>query len=588
MNSRTTFFLIVLVALVGGFVVWDHYKGTPTQKAESKRRRILDLDPNDITGIDLVRSNQTIVLAKSGEHWELKQPLAAPADDSAVSSILNELEFAERVRTLGERELQGVSLVDFGLDPPVARVTLHGKRRPVGLLVGRETPTKDALYVQVEGRKEVSVARKSIQERLIPTVDSLRSRTAIDFDPAATTRLEIKTGAHAIELSRAPVSTNTISRWMLTRPLVARADQNKVSELLADLSGLRIQDFIGEDPKDVHTYSLDEPEREVSVFAGDMGKTLLIGKSPTNDPSKVYAKLKSANSIVTVSADVDRKFAAQINDLRDPRVLVFDASLVRSFEILRGADKIAATSTDTDWKLTAPVAVAGDGGAIQQFLRNLADLRATQFVADVATDPDRYGLATPSTTVTLMGEGTNILAQLLVGGFDASNGVQFAKRTDEPFVYGVQPNALEAIPVSYGALRARQVFDLKPSQVTSLVAGGVTVARDSQGSWKLVEPPQGVLDADGLQHLLDALCQLRAEQFGRPRIEADAALGVTIKLSTSDAAHWISVAKDAQAASDTCELTFTIPAPVAQTLTKEIVATPATTTAPAMPASAAP
>jgi len=43
--------LVVLVALVGGFVVWDHYKGTPTQKAESKRRRILDLDPNDITGI---------------------------------------------------------------------------------------------------------------------------------------------------------------------------------------------------------------------------------------------------------------------------------------------------------------------------------------------------------------------------------------------------------------------------------------------------------------------------------------------------------------------------------------------------------
>src|SRR5258706_12121344 len=127
MNSRTTLFLIVLLALFGGFVLWDHYKGTTTERHQAKSKRIVDFDPKEVTGIDLVRSNQTIILERSSDNWDLKQPLAARADASAVNSILDELEFAERARTLTEKELQGVSLADFGLDAPVIRVTLHSK-----------------------------------------------------------------------------------------------------------------------------------------------------------------------------------------------------------------------------------------------------------------------------------------------------------------------------------------------------------------------------------------------------------------------------------------------------------------------------
>src|SRR6266446_4746920 len=118
MNSRTTLFLIVLVALVGGFALWDHYKGATTERQLSKSKRIVDFDPKDVMGIDIVRSNQTIILEKSGDNWDLKQPLTARADASAVNSILDELEFAERTRTLAEKELQAVSLADFGLEAP--------------------------------------------------------------------------------------------------------------------------------------------------------------------------------------------------------------------------------------------------------------------------------------------------------------------------------------------------------------------------------------------------------------------------------------------------------------------------------------
>src|SRR5206468_8666984 len=123
----------------------------------------------------------------------------------------------------------------------------------------------------------------------------------------------------------------------------------------------------------------------------------------------------------------------------------------------------------------------------------------------------------------------------------------------------------------YGALRTRQVFDLKPDQVTKLVAGNVTVERDSSSKWKLVAPAQGVLDNDGLQHLLDAFCQLRAEEFARPRTDADAGLGTTIQVTASNTTHWLALATNGPAAADACELTFKLAEPVVQTLTKPIV-----------------
>ena len=149
MKSRSTLILLALVVVVGGLVVLDHYKGTPTEDEQAKGRRLLRIEVADITRMELVGTNQTIVLEKSGDRWSITQPLAVRADDATISSILYELEFAERERTLTEKELGGVNLAEFGLAPPRLQAKLHGKNTDVTLLVGDDTPSKDALYVQV-------------------------------------------------------------------------------------------------------------------------------------------------------------------------------------------------------------------------------------------------------------------------------------------------------------------------------------------------------------------------------------------------------------------------------------------------------
>jgi hypothetical protein len=594
MKSRTTLVLVFVALVIGGLVALDYFRGTSTEDAQTKSQRVLDFQSKDITGVKIELTNQVYALEKDGDQWRIKQPLNVRANYSTVSSILDELEFAERSRAMSAKELRGTKLADFGLQNPRVRLTLQGKRGPMVLLVGSETPTKDAVYVQLPGSKSVLVAPQSIYERLNRTLDDLRDRTVIDFLPASATRIEIKSADRVIELAKSESSTNTEPRWVLTHPLAARADQRNVTELLADLSSLRASDFVSEDPRDVHTYQLDEPEREVTVRMGDVGKTVLLGRALTNDAGKVYAKLKGADSIYTVPSSAVRKFAVQANDLRDTQVLVFPEDDVRGIEVLHGTDKVSLVRTDSTWKINSPVVVAAEPAAAQQLLGHLHSLGARQFAADVATDLDKYGLAAPMTTVSLRGEGTNTLAQLLVGALDASNAVRFVKRADEPFVYGVDTDIVSWLPANYLALRSHRLADVKADEIIRLVIekkmGKVAFERGADKKWKLVEPAQGVLDNDALQHALDELAALRAENFVREGRDNLAEYGLdepeaTFTATAGDKTYSLALGKlqgpeRKYALWGDPALVFTISSSAANTLTRDVVTPPSPAIAP--------
>jgi hypothetical protein len=599
MKSRTTLILVLVTIVVGGLVVLDYYKGTTTEQAETKRKRILDIEARDLTHLEIVRTNQTIVLDKAGDRWDIKQPLAVRASAGAVNSVLDELEFAERTRGLSEKDVASAKLADFGFEPPRLRLTVQGKKQPVTLLVGGETPTKDALYVRVEGRKGIEVADKSIYDRLNKNLDDLRDRVVMDFVPAAATRVEIKSADRVIELTKS-AATNVEPRWVISRPLAARADQNKVSELLSALTNLRVMDFVSDDPKDVHTYQLEEPVHEVTVWTGDIGRTLLLGHSPTNDTAKVYAKLRSADSVFTVPTAGTEKFALQVNDLRDLHVLAFREADVHDIELLRGTNKIHLAHGDQGWTLTAPVVIPAEDALVHQMLSQLGDLAVKQFTADVATDLDKYGLAVPTATVTLQDAATNVLVQLLVGATDDTHLLRYVKCADEPFVYGVTSNIVEWLPASPLALRTRRLSELKPEQITQLTlqraSGEVKLNRASDGKWRLIEPAQGVLDNDGLARLLDAFCQLHAHDLLRESADKPAEFGLdapelTITALAGDKNYTLTLGKVTgdglrYASWSDPALLVTLPAGNLTPLTKDIVTAP--TAAPAPPTNAPP
>ena len=534
MKSRTTIFLLVFAIAAGGFVFWDYKKGTPTDEAREKGKRLLDLKAADVTRVELVRSNQTILVEKTGDRWEIRQPIAVAADASAVGSLVDQFEFAERDRVFAAKEVTPAMLDDFGLAAGKARLrlTLRDKKGDRAILFGSETPTKEAVYAQVQGQNTVFVVGKNLFDTGNASLDSIRSRTVLDFVPSAATRLELKQADKLLELDRTVAKTNAEPRWVVAKPFPCRADQQKVADLLNELSALRVQDFTSEDPKELHACQLDEPLRELTVWLGDKTQTLLLGRSPTNDATKIYVKRKDANSIFTLTADSVKKFAPQVNDIRDAHLLVFREPDVRGIDIVRGAETISLTRTGTAWKANAPNAVPFDAedSLATELLTKLAQLSAKQFVTDVTADLAPYGLDKPAATVTLRAAGANILGQIHIGSLNVSNAVRYAKRADEPFVYGVDHAILGSLPGSAIACRNRRIGDWKEDQITKFTieknTDRLVLELGSDKKWKLIEPKEGVLNFDRFQQTLDLFSYLRADSFEREGFDNLAVYGL--------------------------------------------------------------
>ncbi len=528
MKSRTTWILLALALIVSGIVYWDSRTGTTTADALLMRKRLVNLKADDVTRVELVRSNETVIIAKEADRWLLKKPLSYRASGTTVSSIINEISLAEVDRVLAGKDLEEANMAEFGLAEPRIRVKLAAPKGTVDLAIGSETPTKEAVYVQVAGEKRVAITHKSLVDRLTTRLGDLREHDVLDTAAVGITRLEIRNADRVLELTKSVPAGATEPRWSIAKPQALRADQRKVGDLVSDLSYLRVAEFVGDDVKDLHPFQLDEPIREVTVFTGDKSKTLQFGKSPTNDAAKVYARLKGTDTVFTISADAAQKLAVQPNDLRDGRILSFDKSAVTGLslppmELVADSNKV--------WSLTAPKSMPVDQERVNNLLLKLHELSATQFVADVATDLAKYGLAAPASTLTLRGEGTNVLAQLLISPREPAQLIRYVKRADEPFVYGVANSALEWLPADALALRVRQVAGLKPSEITQVTReqGGkvATVAKDAEGKWSLVQPAEGVLDMDNLTQLLESMSHLEAREFVR---EGDSIQNPEIKI----------------------------------------------------------
>ncbi len=579
MKTRTTWILAVIALVVAGVVALDYKKGTTTEKRRERSRRLVELDSASVTRLELVQSNVTMVAEKSGDRWQLKQPLEYRADAGTIHSILDGIEFAEKIRTLTAADLAGMDLAELGLAPPRIQLTLTARDKPVTLRVGGETPTKNSVYVQVAGREEVCVVESYLVERLQRTVADFRDRVVLDFDPALASRLELKSADRVVELARQAAGDGP-ALWSFVRPLAARADQTRVSDLLSGLAALRVQEFVSDDPKDIHTYRLGEPAREITVSrTGTEGVlTLLVSAPLTNQPHLVHAKLKNGDAIFTLEAAAVQKSDVAVADLRDRQVLAARAEEVQAIEIQRGADRLTLVRSNEEWRITGPVTEPAAGERVEGLLTNLRGLRVEQFAADVATDLEKFGLAVPATIVKLQGAGTNVVGQLLISAPEPGAAVCHVKREGEPFIYGVATNIWGWLPADHWAVRSRRVANFGEAPITKLEVqrptGRVVVNRAADGSWRLGEPAQGVLNVDDVQVVVDVLARLDAAEFHATASAALAQPTHTFVMTAGDKTCTLTLAGQ-EAAWTEPPLYFTLPAETVQTLTKELVSAPA-------------
>ena len=302
------------------------------------------------------------------------------------------------------------------------------------MLVGNKTPPGDQVFLRVVGVDGAFVADADWLQFIPPSANDWRDTALVDANNGGLDWIVLTNGTKAIELRRD--ATNHF--WRMIRPFPARADTERITDALQRLQTARVTQFVTDDPKaDLAAFGLQPADLDLWLGRGtNFVSAIHVGKSPTNDPTQVFAKREGWNAIMTTAKEPLSPWRGSVNDFRDSHLLELTAP-VAEIEV-HGPDNFTLQRQGSnDWQIVGEKFPA-DAENAQLFIKSLAGLRVAEFVKDVVTAPDlpAYGLATPTRQITLRsaaGDTNSVIVQLSFG--TNQNNEVFVRRADEDFVY---------------------------------------------------------------------------------------------------------------------------------------------------------
>ena len=523
MNPRKTWLLAGLAVGIFLYIVLYEWRADRQHARESGGRLFSDFSAAAVTSVEVVfRTNQLLRVERTNDDWRLVLPFEYPAHATRIEHLLAVFGLLDRQTHISAQELaaQNQPLATFGLDPPRATLVAQTAVSRLELKVGGITPVGSQVYVQVVGSDGIFFTDASLLDRLPESVDDWRDPTFLPLKNLNFTRLEVRAGSGGFEVQIDP----STQLWRLTNPLVARADNRKLAALIHQLNGWQVSRFIPNNPKpDLEALGLQAPEL-VLAFGQGSNDVLVVrfGKSPTNDPTCVFAQRPPLMNVVQVPRAPLDQLRMPLGELRESHLISAPLVDVGIIEV-EGREKfVLQRQNDGSWRVTAPVNFPADPDLVREFLSRLSALPIVKFEKDVVTDFSSYGLVPPTRrytlktglTNTVSGPTNRLIAQLDFGTNQSAR--IFARLSNEDSVYATKLESFMDLPDRAFQLHERRLWTFESTNVSEVVItlqGQVhKLVRNKLGHWALA-------GGGALNNALDAALEEALHRFGELRSE---------------------------------------------------------------------
>jgi len=445
---KTGLALLVLIGM--GLYIWKYEWGQEVEPDEPKES-ILVVEEEKVTGISIEsKEAEAIRLVKEADGWRMVAPFAAPADSSAVDSILTragELEADEVVVETTE------DLAQYGLAPPARTltVTVEGEDEPRVVEFGDPAPAGSAVYARTPSSPRVYTVASWVVSSFDTKPFDLRDRDVLHVKRDDVRILEVTGPEGDYALARTDAG-----EWAFTEPLATRAGRWAVDGLLGTLENLRMESVAAEAAESLEPFGLDRPVRSVHLVLNDgTTRTLEIGgPAGEEEEGKLHAREKGSSLVAVIPGAVVTDLEKGMGELRAKKLLEVATYDTLGFDVVsEGVTETYAKSTvegddgleKTQWKRTAPDEADLETTTVEDALFKLGGVEIQEFV-DQPSDLTVYGLDVPAVRVAVRAK-TDSWVELARRGEEI-----YARRSGDDAVLNLDPakaneliEALEAL-----------------------------------------------------------------------------------------------------------------------------------------------
>ncbi|MBI3449782.1 MAG: DUF4340 domain-containing protein [Acidobacteria bacterium] len=406
MRFRNTFLAAAVLAALASWIYFYEYRGEEgRQKEEAAKKKLLEFDPNGVAGLELVRQDGAIRIAKEAGGWRLTSPVLARADEEEVQGLLSTLSWLETDRTL---KASADDLGAYKLAPPALKIVVKrvDGRPDVTLLVGDKAAVGSAYYARRGESGDVVTTSTSIDRLLQATPDKLRYKKVVGIDSWKIARFKISRGGATVAFAK------TGEEWRLESPIAFPADRAKVSNLLFDASAIAAEGFEPEGTT-AEAAGLAHPGTTLSLTDRD-GKAIEVAFSAKDPNGLVRAKRADLPEVFRVKGETVDKLSVVVADYRDVRIAPVDRYQLTEIRATTPEGQTALVKDgEAVWHSGGAAGPAVPSKAVDDFLTALDAARAGGFI----DPPDASGrtVGTPALTLKLKAKDVAAPVELTVG-----------------------------------------------------------------------------------------------------------------------------------------------------------------------------
>jgi uncharacterized protein DUF4340 len=221
-----------------------------------REKRILHFERDKVDSVEIAQDGSPIQLVRSGSDWVVKQPVQARGDYSAIEGLLTRLSSAGMTK-LVDLQVDPATLAKYGLDKPVATLTLGAGSTRATLAVGKEE--EGAVYARDLTRQMIFAIEPGLVTDLKKPASDFRDKDLFEFRNFNLDRLRVVRGADTYEFQKVmKKGENAGEQWQrVAGSATTDIDTGKMDDFLSKLTALRAESFV--------TTALDKPILVVSA-----------------------------------------------------------------------------------------------------------------------------------------------------------------------------------------------------------------------------------------------------------------------------------------------------------------------------------
>ncbi|MEO6725800.1 MAG: DUF4340 domain-containing protein [Blastocatellia bacterium] len=249
-------------------------------------RAVLGATQYDITSLKVTNENGGFELGKKESDWTITAPVASPAEDSEVNSLISEITSAKAAEVVSE---SGEDLPKYGLDKP--KVTATAKLNTgveKGILLGSKVD--DKYYAKAADRAQVFKVDSALYDKLNAKLASLRSKQFVKLNRDELTRFELKNSNGKL------IAEKKDDKWMVVEPADKKDKEAQPFKLFTPFESKASE--VIDKPTAAINAKLAKPAVEVKLTEKG-GKTTVV-KFSQADGDDVYIRVEGKSEVYKV------------------------------------------------------------------------------------------------------------------------------------------------------------------------------------------------------------------------------------------------------------------------------------------------